>query len=555
VDDPVLSAAQERFGIDYLYPYQRLVIANILSAADSPEPSVDKNHTDTTSWGRQIVILPTGAGKSLCFQLPATVLPGPTLVIYPLLSLMNDQERRITEAGFSVVQLKGGQDGNERASVARELLEGVDFILTNPETLVGPAVRSLLKRAAPAHAVIDEAHCISEWGDTFREAYLTTGESIAAIGVPLVTAFTATASDHVIRRIREVLFPEGGAHLIRGNADRENITYSVVPCFSKRHAVVSLLTGSQYNWNDPAGHEHEHEHEPKRVPESVDDDTGFLPVFRPGETLPLPAIFFCRTRWETQFYASLAAAVVDRDHCYYYHAGLSREEKKRVEESFFRDDRGVLAATCAYGMGVDKKNIRAVVHTYIPATVEAFLQESGRGGRDRAPAYSITLTDPTDISVFQERLQTGTAGPVERAFFSRQCRRTTLLHHLGYRTDTCTGCDRCVFPDDESCSPAVELALSCVAETRQHLTRREWIAVWQGRLSVTTALAGHRGIPGYGMFTDWREDELEEGLENLLGLGVLKLSRNRVRRSVNPKAVPDRTDRPRPYLSFEIADC
>ncbi|MDA3951839.1 MAG: DEAD/DEAH box helicase, partial [Spirochaeta sp.] len=316
MNETITDYARSRFGLSYLYPYQRLVITNILAAVGADGRGADGSgaaghaDSDAGAWGRQIVILPTGAGKSLCFQLPAAILGGATLVIYPLLSLMNDQERRITEAGFTVVQLKGGQDRRERDRVAAAIITGTcDFVLTNPETLQGARAQKLLRNVRIDHVVIDEAHCISEWGDTFRESYLTLGDSLRPLNAPVITAFTATASDHVIRRIREVVFPDTGAHLVRGNPDRENITYSVVPCLDTRHAVVQLARSSCGAPPGGASAENLPGH-PAAVKER---DGTVLPVWRRGDHLALPAIVFCRTRAETETVAAEVAQVLGTD--------------------------------------------------------------------------------------------------------------------------------------------------------------------------------------------------------------------------------------------------
>ncbi|MFW5695202.1 MAG: DEAD/DEAH box helicase, partial [Alkalispirochaeta sp.] len=240
MDDEYLRCARERFGLTYLFPYQRLVIATLVESLRGETGSVRRDDVETL--GRQIVILPTGAGKSLCFQLPAALCGGTTLVIYPLLGLMNDQERRMREAGFTVRQLRGGQEPAHRREILAEFSQGsLDFLITNPETLATEPIRNALAAAPPVHAVVDEAHCISEWGDTFRPAYTTIGESLDRIGIARRTAFTATASDRVIERIRSVLFARTGASVVRGNPDRPNITYSVVPTLSLSHALQSMF--------------------------------------------------------------------------------------------------------------------------------------------------------------------------------------------------------------------------------------------------------------------------------------------------------------------------
>lgn len=382
--DPVESAAEDSFGIPYLFPWQRLVIANILDAVNAEiEAKREKAgiaetdderlyDEDGALRGRQIVLLPTGAGKSLCFQVPTLLLPGPTLVIYPILALMADQERRMTECNLDPAIFRGGQSREEReAQLAR--LEGRDgkpparLIIANPEVLAAgkespdgqtPARRqSLLDRIAArgvSHIAIDEAHCVSEWGDTFRPTYLELGAIIKRLSPPAVTAFTATASPPVLDRIASALF-NGSAHLVRGESDRPNILYSVNQCVAKEPALIREVARR------------------KR-----------------------PMIVFCATRGGVERMAVLLGEFFGRDDVRYYHAGLERSEKTTTEQWFFAHEAGILVATCAYGMGVDKKNIRTVIHRDAPPTVEAYVQEAGRGGRDGEISEAVLLWSPED---------------------------------------------------------------------------------------------------------------------------------------------------------------
>lgn len=504
MEDTLLRLARERFGLDYLFPYQRLVIANILAAGATPE------------LGKQIVILPTGAGKSLCFQLPAASLSGVTLVVYPLLSLMNDQARRMSEGGFSVVQLKGGQSREERRRALEEAGSGrADFIITNPETLQSTAIRKKLKSAGIVHAVIDEAHCISEWGDTFRPLYLTLGEALRELNVPIVTAFTATAGDHVLQRIRAVLFEETGARVIRGNPDRENISYSVVPCLSRVHALRTMFATVRVGGAGAGG-----AGEPAAAPT--------LPVWHVGDALPLPAILFCATRAETQVLAAHLQRVLGPDRALYYHAGLSRERKKDVEETFFHSRDAVLCATCAYGMGVDKPDIRAVVHTYLPDSVEAFLQESGRGGRDRQPALSIVLIDPGEELRYRLALKGEATTTVQRMAFETRCRREILLRAMGMEPDACSGCDRCgeareCFMPGET--PAARCIRAGIARASGLYRESEWIRLLRGRAVWQDWCRLMPFRREFGLFAHWTVDELEEALSRLIALGLLRKGR------------------------------
>jgi ATP-dependent DNA helicase RecQ len=319
--DPLGKAARELFGLSYLFPYQRLVISNILEASGAlPEPEEDRAVT-----GNQIVILPTGAGKSLCFQLPAMLLPGPTLVLYPILSLMADQERRLRERGFEPVLLRGGQSEEERREIWEKIGAGKSrFIIANPEVLLSPKVMAKLGGLGIAHIVIDEAHCVSEWGESFRPSYLRIGEIIAACGAgkpgeagkdipesrrPLITAFTATASAPVLEKIEASIF-KGQARRIIGNPDRGNICYEARGCIVRDLAVRDLIARNE-----------------------------------------LPAIVFCSTRGGAEKLARyLINAFAGEDletQIRFYHAGLSREEKTSVEKWFFPNPRAVLTATCA----------------------------------------------------------------------------------------------------------------------------------------------------------------------------------------------------------------
>ncbi len=431
-EDPAARAARDAFGIPYIYPWQRLVIANVLDAvaaetrarqARESGEEIDDGETlfdeDGARRGRQIVLLPTGAGKSLCFQVPALLLGGPTLVVYPLLALMSDQARRLDAGGLEPALFRGGQSPEEReAQFAR--LEGRDgkpparLVIANPEVLAGKRLRERIAARGIAHLAIDEAHCVAEWGDSFRPAYLTLGDLARELDPPAVTAFTATASPPVLSRVAEILFG-GEAHLVRGETDRPNIRFSVNRCFTKEAAL-----------------------------------------YREVARRKTPMIVFCSTRGGTERTARSLAWEFPRADCRYYHAGLSREEKKAVEDWFPKADNGILCATCAWGMGIDTPHVRTVIHKNPPPSTEAYLQEAGRAGRDGEAAEAVMLWSPLDGRKFALL-----PSPVDRArgmklvecAESGDCRRERLLSALGDpRTGpdapggerlACSGCDVC----------------------------------------------------------------------------------------------------------------
>lgn len=418
--DPAASAALESFGIKYLYPWQRLVIANILDSLDDRGENPTQEEAPTKAApgqagkaGRdsrlnQIVLLPTGAGKSLCFLIPALLLDGPTLIMYPLLALMSDQARRMTEGGMTPVVFRGQQTRQEREENFRLIENGAKVILANPEVLQSEELVTRLSEAGIAHIAIDEAHCVSEWGDSFRPAYLTLGKIIKALGVKKVTAFTATASPEVLARINEVLF-DGEGHIVRSEADRPNIHYYVHYAAVKEKAILHL-----------------------------------------AEKEEKPMLVFCGTRKRTEEMAYLLDEQMKmlhpekKDCVKFYHAGLSREEKDKVEKWFHPHKDAIMAVTCAFGMGVDKKDIKTVIHLDVPATAEAFIQEAGRGGRDGSVAKSILVWSPEDGDKAAEA-KPGTRSRVMGDFAQAEdCRRQVLLDALGAEKAACKGCDICL---------------------------------------------------------------------------------------------------------------
>lgn len=409
-DDEILRAAKKVFGIQHLMPWQRLVIGNILDAAADLQSGAtkkireeisDTDFTDVFCLGKQIVLLPTGAGKSLCFLLPAILLSGPTLIFYPLLALMSDQARRIEERRIECVVFRGGQSKEEREENFRRIKNGVKIILANPEVLQNENLISKLRKCKISHIAIDEAHCVAEWGDTFRPAYLTLGKIIQDLRIELVTAFTATASPQILERIGQVLFG-GNAHIVRGESDRPNIRYFVEYAWAKQKAACRLAA-----------------------------------------TEKKPMLIFCPTRATSEDMARELAECLGREKVRFYHAGLSREEKSAVEKWFFPKDDAILCCTCAFGMGVDKSNIRTVIHLEPSPTVESYVQETGRAGRDKKISKAILLWNFDDSERLEKFPKESRERVIKNFAESKSCRRQVLLDALGGEQAICSGCDIC----------------------------------------------------------------------------------------------------------------
>ncbi len=497
IHDPITETAAEHFGLGYLFPYQRLVISNILEAAGvpgfAPEPLVNPVTGETEmrdTAPHQIVILPTGAGKSLCFILPALMLAGPTLVVFPLLSLIADQARRLVKAGMKPGILRGGQPKAEREAVFEGARRGeIRMILTNPETALSPPVLEKLAGLDIRHLVIDEAHTVSEWGESFRPVYLEVGRLAVEAGIPMVTAFTATASPLILEEVRDIIFPHTSPNIIAANPDRPNISYRVIPVISKTHELTALLT-----------------------------TTSTTAVER-------PVIVFCGSRRQTELLAATLRERLREEQIFFYHAGLSKQEKKTVEEWFFTSPYGILVATCAYGMGVDKSNVRTVIHHYVPPSVEAYLQESGRAGRDMKQAEAVLLFSPNDaLKALYGRADA--SGERYRALAGMAvkhdvCRRAYLLSLMGAPETACSGCDVCAgnvkkipaelwkIIDFFRCSPGV-------------YTLTEAVRILKG-MNTANILGPPRFLtPGYGILEGWHDEDIEEAISELLAAGLVK---------------------------------
>jgi len=306
LDTKIASLLSDKFHLTSLYPFQQLVITRILEQ----EGLYGKQRVKRGIQG-QLIILPTGSGKSVCFTLPALLINSVTLIVYPLLSLLADQQRRMKELGEHPVIIKGGQSKEERLRIFSSITNSsTKIILTTAEALEQPSIRKMLKTVSIGLIVVDEAHVIALWGLSFRPSYLRLNESIEELKPHQILAFTATADTHIISVINKVLSPHKRMHLIKGNIDRENIYYKVIPTLSKIVTLHLLASNASLR----------------------------------------PMIIFFSSRKLTELVAIELTKRLGVSVCRYYHAKLKKTERSSTEKWFFDSNDGILFATSAYGI-------------------------------------------------------------------------------------------------------------------------------------------------------------------------------------------------------------
>ena len=420
-----------------------------------------------------LAIMPTGGGKSLCFQLPTLCRDGVTVVISPLIALMRDQVRALRAAGVEAGALTSGNTEQETEEVFQAIDEGrLKLLYMAPERLASGGALALLRRAKCSLIAVDEAHCVSQWGHDFRPDYLRIGELRRALRVP-VAAFTATADEETRAEIVTRLFDgEPPATFLRG-FDRPNI-----------HLAFAVKSGPR------------------------EQILRFAAVRR-GQS----GIVYCGTRNKTEV---LAQALREAGHqAVAYHGGMEADERRQVETRFQREDGLIVVATIAFGMGIDKPDIRWVAHADLPKSIEAYYQEIGRAGRDGSPAETLTLYGPDDIRLRRSQIDEGAAPPDRKAADHARlnallglaealgCRRQVLLGYFGEAAGPCGNCDLCDRPAQLfDATEAVRKALSAILRTGEWFGAGHLIDVLTGTATPKVREKGHDQLPTFAVGRD-----------------------------------------------------
>lgn len=495
------EALKVLFGYDAFRPGQESVIDSILSGKDV------------------CAIMPTGAGKSVCYQIPAMLLPGITLVISPLISLMQDQVKALNEAGIAAAFINSSLSERAFHETVRKTRNGDYKILyVAPERLVTEGFIELAKTIEISMVTVDEAHCISQWGQDFRPSYMNISQFVDMLEKrPIVSAFTATATENVREDIICTLGLQDPFVLVNG-FDRENLFFQVEKPKSKEQYILDYV----------ASHESE------------------------------SGIIYCATRKNVDNLYNLLESKgfsVAK-----YHAGMSAEERKRMQDDFVFDFTSIVVATNAFGMGIDKSNVRYVIHYNMPQSMENYYQEAGRAGRDGLEAKCILLFSAQDIVINRlllehkemtdlspeelatvkerdmQRLQS-----MERYCYTTECLRNYILKYFGEKPEKpCGDCGNCLHTFETlDMTDAAKQIINCVYESRQRFGKTIIIDTVAGAKTARLAEIGAVNYKSYGVLASTNKKLIRRLVEQMVAEGYLRVGDYQVVKLGNFQALKD----------------
>jgi ATP-dependent DNA helicase RecQ len=480
--DRIFATVRRFWGFDTLRPLQAEAIRAGLERRDS------------------LVVMPTGGGKSLCYQVPPAVAGRTDIVVSPLIALMKDQVDALRACGYPAAALHSGMELAQLRDAEREIRAGLHhLIFVAPERMLTPRFLELATRLHVSSFAIDEAHCISHWGHDFRPEYRQLAELKNRFENASLHAYTATATPRVRSDIIEQLQLKDPTVLV-GSFDRPNLVYRVVPKQNINNQVADVV---------------------RRHPSEA-------------------AIVYCITRKETEQMTQYLTSVGVR--AAHYHAGMQAEDRRKTQDRFAEEQIDVVVATVAFGMGIDRSDIRCVVHSALPKSIEHYQQETGRAGRDGLPAECVLFYSAADVIRWQELIQwsaeQANAPPevvestkqlleaIRRFATVTRCRHAALSAYFGedYQAPSCSACDLCL-GEAEGVADATVLAqkvLSCVARVEQHFGVEHVTDVLMGTDNERVRRWHHERLSTYGLLKDMPRKKVTNVIFQLLDAGVLE---------------------------------
>lgn len=465
--------------------------------------------------GDALVLLPTGGGKSLCYQIPALVREGTAIVVSPLISLMQDQVEQLKALGVKADYLNSTLDAEAQANINDSLITGkLDLLYVSPERLMQYTFQQLLGRASIALFAIDEAHCVSHWGHDFRQDYRALGKiksrfsHIPVIGLT-ATADTATQSDILTQLNLDAPL------VYKGSFDRPNIRYRVMSKYKAFDQVVSYVKQQEGS-----------------------------------------GIIYCNSRAKVDDLYDKLFRLGFR--CAAYHAGMDSDERELVQRQFLNDKIDIVVATVAFGMGINKSNVRYVVHHDVPRSVESYYQETGRAGRDGLESEALLLFDEKDAARVKQWIEQGESGDrnhielqkfaAMEAFSEAQtCRRQVLLNYFSQFSDSaCGNCDICLDPPKMIDGLVIaQKVLSCILRLSQQASSQYIIDVLRGKQLRKLQEAGHHKLSTYGIGKDKSDSYWHNILNQLVHKGLIRVD-------ITAYAALRLTEAARPVLKGEV---
>lgn len=452
IKDQIDTVLHNVFGYKSFRNQQKEIIESIIDGRDT------------------LIIIPTGGGKSLCYQIPAVILPKTAIVISPLISLMKDQVDQLAANGIPAAYLNGSQSSSEQQNVIEQYINhSIKLLYISPERLALAYFQSLIEQNPPSLIAIDEAHCISQWGHDFRPDYRQLGQLSARFpGVPIV-ALTATADKMTQADIITQLNLVDPLVVVR-SFDRPNIRYTVVEKYNLTDQIVSFIETQKGN----------------------------------------SGIIYCASRSKVE---DMTTRLTARGFSIAaYHAGLTNQQRQQAQEAFLKDNIQIIVATVAFGMGINKPNVRFVVHADCPRSIEAYYQETGRAGRDGVPAEVMLLFNANDLSWYRQQISEKMEGQHKDVEFhkidamqsfaqSLTCRRIVLLNYFGeQRHEPCNNCDICLYPPEHYDGLVdAQKVLSCIYRVEQRYGAQYIAEVLRGSNRSKIKENGHDRLSVYGI--------------------------------------------------------